>query len=248
MVEIFNVYEDPVRAGAYADLAFPGTYYLAFRDLPEILERYVTGHRALDFGCGAGRSSRFLQSLGFVVTGIDVSRSMIENALKADPSGDYRLIGDGDFSAVNDRTFDLVLSAFAFDNIPGPQHRAELLSGLRRLLAPAGRTVLICSRPQIYTHEWVSFATKEFPANRLARSGDTVKVVMKDVTDARPVLDILWTPSDYVELFAAAGLELIAAYTPLGRPDEPFQWVSETTVAPWIIYVLGAWQRPSAGG
>ena len=29
-----NVYEDEERARAYATLQFPGTYYLAFRDLP----------------------------------------------------------------------------------------------------------------------------------------------------------------------------------------------------------------------
>ena len=31
-----NVYEDEERARAYATLEFPGTYYLAFRDLPAI--------------------------------------------------------------------------------------------------------------------------------------------------------------------------------------------------------------------
>ena len=50
-----NVYEDPRRAEAYANLEFPGTYYLAYRDLPEIIFEHVKGRKALDFGCGAGR-------------------------------------------------------------------------------------------------------------------------------------------------------------------------------------------------
>jgi hypothetical protein len=29
-----NVYEDSKRADAYAKMEFPGTYYLAYRDLP----------------------------------------------------------------------------------------------------------------------------------------------------------------------------------------------------------------------
>ena len=33
-----NVYEDDIRADAYAGLEFPGTYYLAYRDLPEIIK------------------------------------------------------------------------------------------------------------------------------------------------------------------------------------------------------------------
>ena len=30
-----NVYEDAKRAEAYSKLEFPGTYYLAYRDLPK---------------------------------------------------------------------------------------------------------------------------------------------------------------------------------------------------------------------
>ena len=36
-----NVYDDADRARAYADLEFPGTYYLAFRDLPVLLRKYA---------------------------------------------------------------------------------------------------------------------------------------------------------------------------------------------------------------
>ena len=93
-----NVYDDRERAEAYATLDFPGTYYLAYRDLPAIFDKHVTGRDALDFGCGAGRSTRFLKKLGFNVTGIDISSSMIEMARKADPRGNYQLVGDGDFS------------------------------------------------------------------------------------------------------------------------------------------------------
>ena len=50
-----NVYGDSERAASYAKLEFPGTYYLAYRDLPEIVNRHVTGIKALDFGCGTGK-------------------------------------------------------------------------------------------------------------------------------------------------------------------------------------------------
>ena len=113
-----NVYDDSRRAEAYAHLEFQGTYYLAYRDLPEIIREHVTGLEALDFGCGAGRSTRFLKSLGFNAVGIDISSSMIERAKNFDPAGDYRLVDEGDFSAFGSSRFDLILSSFAFDNIP----------------------------------------------------------------------------------------------------------------------------------
>jgi SAM-dependent methyltransferase len=234
-----NVYDDAKRAEAYATLEFTGTYYLAYRDLPEIIGAYVTGREALDFGCGAGRSTRFLKKLGFNATGIDVSGSMVQLAQKADPGGTYRLVQDGDFSTFEPARFDLILSAFAFDNIPDAARRCQLLCGLKRLLTHAGRVVLLGSTPEIYTHEWASFTTKAFPENRCARSGDKVRIVMKDVADARPVEDLIWFHEDYLKLFAAAGLDLVARRTPLGRAGEGYEWVTETSVAPWVIYVLG---------
>ena len=233
-----NVYDDSERAGAYATLEFPGTYYLAYRDLPAIIAKYVTGREALDFGCGAGRSTRFLKNLGFSASGVDISGSMIQLANKVDPSGTYRLVDDGDFSAFEPDRFDLVLSAFAFDNIPGVAKRVELLRGLRRLLKNNGRIILLGSAPEIYTHEWASFTTKQFPENRHAKSGDTVRIVMKDVEDDRPVVDLVWFHQDYVNLFAAAAVDLVAHYTPLGHEDDPYEWLTETSIAPWVIYVL----------
>lgn len=235
-----NVYDDDARAIAYAALEYPGTYYLAYRDLPAIIAEHVSGREALDFGCGAGRSTRFLQRLGFRATGIDISASMVRLARSADPGGTYHQVADGDFGALGDRHFDLVLSAFAFDNIPGTGKRRDLLRGLAGRLAPGGRIVLLGSTPEIYWHEWTSFTTQVFPENRTAKSGERVHIIMKDVADARPVVDCIWFHEDYLATFSAASLRLVAQHRPLGRGDEGRDWVSETTVAPWVIYVLEA--------
>jgi ubiquinone/menaquinone biosynthesis C-methylase UbiE len=237
-VTFVNAYEDEDRARAYASLDFPGTYYLAFRDLPALISEHVEGQAALDFGCGAGRSTRFLRSLGFDVVGIDVSEAMLNLARAADPDGTYLLVPDGDYRALEARRFDLILSAFAFDNIPGTPHRAEILTRLRRLLTAHGRIVLIDCTPEIYVHETVSFTTKDFPENRKATSGQEVRVVIRDVGDDRPVTDIMWLHDDYLSLFAAAGLDLIARHMPLGRDDDPYDWVTEASVSAWVIYVV----------
>jgi len=237
-VTFTNVYDDTERAQAYATLEFPGTYYLAYRDLPAIIAEHVTGREALDFGCGAGRSTRFLKNLGFTTVGIDISNSMIQLAKSFDPAGTYRLVDDGDFNAFESASIDLILSAFAFDNIPNVNKRCELLRGLRRLLTNEGKIVILGSTPEMYTNEWASFTTKEFPGNRSAKSGSTVFNVMKDIDDPRPVVDLLWFHHDYLDLFAASDLELVAQYRPLGREDEPYEWITETSVAPWVIYVV----------
>jgi SAM-dependent methyltransferase len=239
-----NVYADARRASAYAALDFPGTYQLAFRDLPAILGAPADGRTALDFGCGAGRSTRFLRGLGFDALGIDIAPDMIRQAHTLDPDGSYMLIDDGDFSAVPRDAFDAVLCAFTFDNIPSVAHRVRLLRGLGERLRAAGRLVLLGSAPEMYTHDWASFVTTVFPANALARSGDVVRVIMTDVDDSRPVNDVFWTDEDYRAAFVLAGLELLATHRPLATGAEATTWVNETTIAPWVIYVLGRGDTP----
>ena len=234
-----NFYEDDAYAGAYAKLEFPDTYYLAFRDLPVLFTKHVAGKRALDFGCGTGRSTRFLRKLGFETIGIDVAEKMVQRARESDPTGEYRCISDGDLDDFRDGTFDLVFSAFTFDNIPTRTHKVRLFTELARVLAPTGRLVNVVSSPEIYLHEWASFSSKDFPENRQARCGDRVLIINTALTDRRPVTDILWPDADYRDVYSRAGLAVLEIHRPLGRPDEPYAWINETTIPPWTIYVLG---------
>jgi len=237
--EFSNVYEDKARADAYAELEFPGTYYLAFRDLPAILGEHIQGRKALDFGCGAGRSTRFLRGLGFDVVGVDISENMLALAKERDPQGEYRLVSDNALNEIETKTYDLVLSAFPFDNIATMEKKVAIFQSLKRLLRPGGRIVNLVSSSEIYVNEWTSFSTKDFPENRTARTGDKVHIVMLDVDDRRPVQDIFWTDQDYREVYKRAGLLPIKTYRPLGHQSEGHSWVSETTISPWVIYVLG---------
>jgi SAM-dependent methyltransferase len=215
--EFFNVYEDKGRADAYAKLEFPGTYYLAYRDLPAILGEHVRGRKALDFGCGAGRSTRFLRKLGFEAIGVDSSEHMIALARERDPKGEYRLVPDGDLGGLPPDSYDLVLSAFTFDNIPTMAKKVALFRSLRSLLVAGGRIVSLVSSPDIYVNEWASFTTEDYPENRKAQSGDKVLIVMLDVEDKRPVEDILWTDEAYSEVYKAAGLIQLKMTRPLGK-------------------------------
>jgi ubiquinone/menaquinone biosynthesis C-methylase UbiE len=138
-----NSWDDQTRAESYSRLEFPNTYYLAYRDLPDIISRHVTGKRALDFGCGTGRSSRFLKRLGFNVTGIDISMDMLDIARNLDLSGDYQLVSDGNYSHLGINKFDLVQSIFTFDNIPGWENRTNILAGLRDLSRTYSGPILI---------------------------------------------------------------------------------------------------------
>jgi trans-aconitate methyltransferase len=234
-----NCYEDAKRAEAYAQLEFANTYYLAYRDLPEIIRSHVVGQKAIDFGCGTGRSTRFLRRLGIEAIGIDIAPEMITKAKQLDPDGDYRLAKDDDFSGLTAGGFDLVLSAFTFDNISGFLTKMRLFRDLVALLNASGKLISVVSSPEIYLHEWASFTTKDYPENRNARTGDVVRIVTTDFADRRPAEDILCTDESYRQIYSGSGLTVIATYRPLGTAEEPYPWVNETRIAPWVIYVLG---------
>jgi SAM-dependent methyltransferase len=234
-----NVYQDEERARAYATLQFPGTYYLAFRDLPALVRRYNHGSRALDFGCGTGRSTRFLRNLGMNVVGADISQAMLDQACALDSSGDYHLVRNNIAGEFAPGSFDLILAAFTFDNMP-TEAKMDALSGLCILLAPTGCLLLVVSSPAIYVNEWASFSTRDFPENRDAEDGDRVRIIMLDVPDRRPVEDVFCTDTHYRRLFANAGLRVLEVQSPLATGKETTQWISETKTAAWTIYVLSS--------
>ncbi len=234
-----NCYQDGLRAEEYATLQFANTYYLAFRDLPAIIEEHVAGTKAIDFGCGTGRSTRFVRQLGFEVIGIDIAPEMITRAREIEPAGDYRLIAGDDLSGLPQSEFDLVSSLFTFDNIAGDEVKTQLFRRLGSLLKPPGKLISVVSAPEIYVNEWASFSTKDFPENHSAKPGDLVRIITTDFADSRPALDILCPDESYREIYQQAGLEVVSMYKPLATSAEPYNWVSETTIAPWVIYVLG---------
>jgi SAM-dependent methyltransferase len=237
-MDFWNSYEDNRRAQAYDELGYGGTYLLVFKTLPDLLSRFASGKRALDFGCGTGRTARFLKGLGFDTAGIDISEEMVAIARQRDENGDYRVITDGDFAELEGERFDLILAAFPFDNIPGRSNKVRLLTGLMYLLQPSGILVNIVSTPEIYTHEWVTFTTEAFPENHNARCGDIVQIITRDYSDQRPVEDILWPDADYQSVYREAGLKMIHSEAPLAKGDEGIEWKCETTIPPWRIYVL----------
>jgi hypothetical protein len=71
-----------------------------------------------------------------------------------------------------------------------------------------------------------------------------VRIVVTDHQDRRPVEDILRSEESYRSAYKAAGLEAVQVLEPLAKGDEPYPWVSETEIAPWVIYVLKRATQP----
>lgn len=129
---------------------------LAYRGLiawPERLQREapllqrVLGEapskRILDLGCGSGEHSRFLQSLGFEVTGVDASASQLQAAREADPGGRYVEAGlTGLAGAVEPGHGGALCLGNTLPHLCEEAEVQAFFSGLARCLAPGAPLLL----------------------------------------------------------------------------------------------------------
>lgn len=221
-------------AGDYAKLDIANTYYLAFRDIPGIVKKYVRGKKALDYGCGGGRSTRFLKNLGLNVVGVDISRDMIEEARKRDPTGEYHLIKSGELP-FDDNSFDFLFSTSVFVEIPSLEEMVKILSEMKRVLKDGATATIVTLRAEAYNRNWSSFNC-DFPENKNLKSGEKAKLKIHGT--GITLHDYAWSDLDYRKAFSEAGLNLVEEQQPLATRDEPYKWVLETEFAPWSVYVL----------
>jgi ubiquinone/menaquinone biosynthesis C-methylase UbiE len=107
----------------------------------EILDRLPVGV-ALDAGCGTGRHTEYLASLGHKVIGVDTSPEMLVRAREKVPDGEFH---EADLYAVPlaDDSVDLVVCAIALTHVPD---LARALTELVRVLRPNGHLVISDSR------------------------------------------------------------------------------------------------------
>jgi 2-polyprenyl-3-methyl-5-hydroxy-6-metoxy-1,4-benzoquinol methylase len=142
------------------------------------------GTRVLDVGCGVGRWSSLLAARGGLVTGMDLSPTMIEQAqrrAKARGVANRCRFLVQDLAQLNaGETFDLIVGVTVLQHILEPQALRAAMHRMAGHLAPGGRMVLLEAAPA-----------------RVAKHCDTT------VFRARE-------RSVYLNLFEEAGLELRA--------------------------------------
>ena len=105
-------------------------------NLPVLLELLPEpGHRTLDVGCGEGRVTRLLRSLGHRVAGADASPTMVRTAAVHQDAAPA-VLADATALPFRDAAFDLVVAYMCLHDMDlMPQAVAEAA----RVLEPGGR-------------------------------------------------------------------------------------------------------------
>lgn len=131
--------------GFYADRDRPVPFFVPKPD--ENLVAYAGqgllkgGGRALDLGCGPGRNTLHLASLGYEADGVDLSATAVrwaeERARETGTTGARFHRGDAFAPGTVEGPYDLVYDSGCFHHLP-PHRRVSYLALLDRVLAPGG--------------------------------------------------------------------------------------------------------------
>jgi tRNA (uracil-5-)-methyltransferase TRM9 len=104
----------------------------------------VGGTRALDVGCANGRHSEVLSDHGFEVTGVDVSRGLLEEGRSRSEDGGFAgrvewAQADAATLPLRSESVDLALYVATLHHLTPREARVASLSELGRVLAPGAR-------------------------------------------------------------------------------------------------------------
>ncbi|MGE0631596.1 MAG: class I SAM-dependent methyltransferase [Parachlamydiales bacterium] len=219
----------------YSKFGIEGTSFLAFRDVPDLIRKYVQGIKTLDYGCGAGRSTRFLKSQGLDVIGVDISEKFLD-ACKKEAGIHYCKIENGKLPFI-DNSYDFVFSSLVFLAIPSKQDIKTALREIHRILKDTGILIIVTGSEKLHSPEmkWLSYKT-DFPENQNLSSGQVLKFHIRSANVT--FYDYFWSNNDYLDVFYKSNFQVLKTLFPLGRPEDSQPWLSEEKNAPFAIYVL----------
>lgn len=82
----------------------------------ELIEKYLTGKKVLEVGCGRGSFIASLRNHGCRCVGIDASGEMIKAATKRNPGPEYHVMDGADLKFA-DQSFDVVLFVYVLHHV-----------------------------------------------------------------------------------------------------------------------------------
>jgi ubiquinone/menaquinone biosynthesis C-methylase UbiE len=165
----------PQPAGSFDQLArnFDRFAELVGGPLRAYLESVLPDHgeRAADLGCGTGQHAAMLASRYCQVLAVDLSAAMLSLARERRGLANITY-AQRDLRSLRpdtDGSFDLVFSAYALHHVPDPE---QTLLGIRGLVAPGGRVVLVdnvAPRPAVPRRWFVKEAIRILAGDLLRR-------------------------------------------------------------------------------
>ena len=219
------------NAEAYGSFGIDGTtYQIGFEAVAELLGD-ISGKIFLDFGCGAGRSARFLKRLGArQVYAVDHDQNMIDQSLAQGLDGVTFLRANG-VVPLPDTSADGAVSMNVFIEIRTLDAMTGACAEIARTLRRGAAFVLESASPAAFGHTFRSFS---YPYAGPLRSGDTTPCIVTAPGGQFTIEDTYWTERDYADAVERAGLTVTTIAYP--GPRDPSAWsTDEASVPPFVV-------------
>jgi ubiquinone/menaquinone biosynthesis C-methylase UbiE len=174
----------------------------------------VAGRRILDAGCGAGPLFAALRDRGAIVTGIDKSAGMLEQARQRLGDGaDLQVAELGSPLPFPDGTFDDVTASLVLHYL---ENWGLALAELRRILKSGGRLIVSVDHPfaENLWHRQAGLEPDYFA---------TYNYTAEWTADGQSALLRFWTRPLHAmtDAFTAAGFRILVISEPAAAPDTP---------------------------
>ncbi|OGN33915.1 MAG: hypothetical protein A3I39_01485 [Candidatus Yanofskybacteria bacterium RIFCSPLOWO2_02_FULL_47_9b] len=204
---------------------------LGHKKIAKLLEP-IKGKRILDFGCGSGKFSIYLNNLGAEVIGVDISQTQLEVARRvSDKSIQYFIDTDPTVEEKFTGYFDAGVMIFVLCEISSQEIMGQVLSRVHKLLKPGAELVVL-------NPNWEKSNGKEFLTHQLKYSpelklGGSVTTILKGNPSIH-VPDFFWSKDVYIDMLSKAGFGGFEISEPLA-PDDGTPWKDEKEFPPFLI-------------
>lgn len=235
------------QATEYAEIPCVGQYLMAHMEIQRLVAPYAESiKRAVDFGCGAGKSTRMLRTCLPATTkiiGVDISKEMVSEATarNSDPNTLYLVIPDplqGKLP-LDDGSVDLVVSTIVFQEFQSRHELESAIASISRCLKPGGKFVGVLVSDKIRDEDFTSFTYRGFPAN-LSRK-DNYRACRSTLSNIVWTKDRHWSKSTITGCLRNQNMEDIAVRYPLAGDYPPYPmdksmpWKDEKRVSPLLV-------------
>lgn len=207
----------------------------AFKKIVEVLK--LQKKKVMDVGCGAGEQSRILgEEYGCNVLGVDISKSMIDRAIKETKSDkiSYEVTDAKSFSQKNGE-FDAVFMNTLLCNIPSKKEVEKIIKESSRVLKPEGFLIISNPHPIFENYSFPKRRERTFPENfNYFNEGQRyfLKLYKTDGT-ALEVENFHYPLETYIDLIFKSGMKV----TQIIEPRSPLDYEEEKKIPVYIIII-----------
>ena len=197
----------------------------------------VSGKSAIDIGCGEGRFSRLLSTLGATVTGVDLTETFIERAKSLSARETYVLGNAETLQGIDNDTYDIAVSYIVLVDL---QDFRSAIKAAYGVLRPGGRFVVCNIHPM----------RSSVPGGWIKQGDTKLFYPVDNYTDEGPrefnwfgrtFVNMHYALSSYISAFLDAGFTLRALHEPVPSAEELAvnpNFDDEFRCPNFIIYVL----------